>query len=1202
MRRCRNVFAASVMMLAVVLGAPRAFSAEVWVVGVMEETAGKYSRCKAASEDGQWVVGLSRKSGLDWPFFWSKSGGMQDMGNPGGTNADVTGCAAYWDGSLRACGIIGGLGRKWQSGSWSVLPGQSGGEVRSVYAMTHDANAETTWIVGSSYPAENEKAYRYHNESGSHIDYWGYYQDAYGVAHNGWAVGKNNWGNGQTNPDWRYDHPIFIFDWMTNCAGGGNCGWDQLKRFAGYGDTEYYKGRATAIGPSAKYATGYLTYDPSNLSLYHAFKWQVPASPQLAPEPGLVWARPVDLGTLGAGDTLSYGYCISDSATNPVIGGASYGTFKYSGYKAVYWDNAGVHDLYAVLEGLGVDMSRWAFLARIYGISADGSIMVGYGSYDDDNDPGTSAVEMGFMVDLVHTTPQPPTITQQPAAQTACFGGMATFAAAATGAGSLTYQWQKNQVDLTNGGHYAGVTTSRFTVSNADVDDVADYRCVVTNLYGSATSNEVTLSLAYNPPLTPTDGTPTADAADRITWRWTDVADEGGYRLKDAGGVTRSGDLPANTTQWQENALGANTPYTRIVHAYNACGESAGSVGQSKYTAALPPTYGSGTASPTISCDKSSSSAGLIANSSVAFTATNGFGTGANKVGQFGYLWNQSAGNPSSWTGEQFWTSGALVKQVGSNGTTWYLHLRSYNNDSPKAINTTVLNLGPYSVGGIGSTCLQNAGFENGFTGGVGNLWTKYNYSGNVTCSDDTTQYHGGLHSQKVYSASSSNEGGVYQRFDVALGQSYTVRAWFKCSNMQIAPYIGLDAYGGTDPQSGTISWSAVPTSTTWVQSSQVITAASSVITVYFDAVTTGTAGSLWVDDAEPACSDIPSPPSDGTPVALGTTSIRWKWNDVANETGYRVKDTGSTSLSGDLAANTIQWDETTGIVPNTQYTRRIYAFNASGESGPSAGQTLYSLIQTPSGVTLGTVTATSINVSPAGPLSNLALGNSGVRVSNTTAGTNSGWQTSLGAWTSSGLTANTQYSFVARARNGDAVETDDSAPAAQWTLSVPPTSGSVAPDKSTPCVDEVIVWTAVNGFGAGQVAYYRYAWDQEPTHTWTGSETQWSGDTITTTPTAPGAWYLHVQGYSSANVANGTYDYGVTTVAAAADFDGDCDVDQNDYDLFKACASGPGISYDEGCGTRDLDADGDVDQSDFGAFQRCYSGENVPPDPNCSP
>src|SRR5690606_31750648 len=98
--------------------------------------------------------------------------------------------------------------------------------------------------------------------------------------------------------------------------------------------------------------------------------------------------------------------------------------------------------------------------------------------------------------------------------------------------------------------------------SNADVDDVADYRCVVTNLYGSATSNEVTLSLAYNPPLTPTDGTPTADAADRITWRWTDVADEGGYRLKDAGGVTRSGDLPANTTQWQENALGANTPYT----------------------------------------------------------------------------------------------------------------------------------------------------------------------------------------------------------------------------------------------------------------------------------------------------------------------------------------------------------------------------------------------------------------------------------------------------------------------------------------------------------------------------------------------------------------------------------------------------------------------------------------------------------------
>lgn len=1201
MRRCCSVLAAT-MTLAVVIETPLAFSAEIWVVGVMEETAGKYSRCKAMSEDGQWVVGLSRKSGLDWPFFWSKGGGLQDMGNPGGTNADVTGCARYDDGSLCACGNIGGLGRKWQSGSWSILPPQPGGGVRSVYAMTHDLATGTTWIAGSSYPVENEKAYRYHAESGSYIDYWGYYQDAYGVAHNGWAVGKNNWGNGQTNPDWRYNHPIFIFDWTKDGGAGGDCGWDQLKRFAGYGDTEYYKGQATAIGPSAKWATGYLTYNPSDLGFYHAFKWQIPASPQLAPEPGLTWARPVDLGVLGGGDTLSFGYCISNSATNPVIGGTSYGTFKYGGYKAVYWDNAGVHDLYAVLEGLGVDMARWASLARVYGISADGNVMVGYGAYDDDNDPGTAPVDMGFLVDLVSTTPQPPTITQQPAPQTSCFGGMATFTVVATGAGSLTYQWQKNQVDLTNGGHYAGVTTTRFTVTNADADDVANYRCVVANLYGSATSNEVALSLAYNPPPTPADGAPTADGADRITWKWADVAGETGYRVKDAGGMTKSGDLPADTSQWQENAISANTLYTRMVYAYNPCGESAGSAGQSKYTAALAPTYGSGTASPTVSCDKSSSSAGLIANSNVTFTATNGFGSGANKVGQFGYLWNQNAGNPSSWTGEQYWTTGQLVKQVGSNGTTWYLHLRSYNDDSPKAVNTTVLNLGPYSVGGTGFTCLQNAGFESGFTSGVGNNWAKYNYSGNVTCADDTVQYHGGLHSQRIDSSSSSNEGGVYQRFDVASGQSYTVRAWLKCSNMQIAPYIGLDAYGGTDPQSGTISWTAVPTSTTWVQSSQTITAASSVITVYLDAVATGTAGSLWVDDAEPACSDIPSPPIDGTPVALGTTSIRWNWSDVANETGYRVKDTGGTSMSGDLAANTTHWDEVTGIAANTQYTRRIYAFNASGESGPSSGQTLYSLIQTPSGLTFGTLTAASINVSADGPFSNLTLGNSGVRVSNTTTGSNSGWQTSLDTWTSSGLAANTQYSFVARARSGDAIETADCASADQWTLSVPPTSGSIIPDKPTACVNQTITWTAVNGFGAGQVAYYRYAWDQEPTHTWTDLQTQWSGGTITTMPTAPGAWYLHVQGYNFADVANGTYDYSVTTATAvAADFDGDCDVDQDDYDLFEVCASGAGVPHGAGCSPRDLDVDGDIDQADFAVFQRCCSGENTPADPDCA-
>ncbi len=62
-----------------------------------------------------------------------------------------------------------------------------------------------------------------------------------------------------------------------------------------------------------------------------------------------------------------------------------------------------------------------------------------------------------------------------------------------------------------------------------------------------------------------------------------------------------------------------------------------------------------------------------------------------------------------------------------------------------------------------------------------------------------------------------------------------------------------------------------------------------------------------------------------------------------------------------------------------------------------------------------------------------------------------------------------------------------------------------------------------------------------------------------------------------------------------AADLDGDCDVDADDFAAFAACAAGPAIPLASGCEAMDLDDDGDGDMSDFGLFQRCYSGEGLP-------
>jgi uncharacterized protein YraI len=91
-------------------------------------------------------------------------------------------------------------------------------------------------------------------------------------------------------------------------------------------------------------------------------------------------------------------------------------------------------------------------------------------------------------LDLV-SSENPPTITQPPSDQTVRHGQTAVFIVEAAGATPLSYRWQQNNVDLNEGGHYTGVTTATLTVTTADKSVEADYRCVVTNPYGSTPSS-----------------------------------------------------------------------------------------------------------------------------------------------------------------------------------------------------------------------------------------------------------------------------------------------------------------------------------------------------------------------------------------------------------------------------------------------------------------------------------------------------------------------------------------------------------------------------------------------------------------------------------------------------------------------------------------------------------------------------------------
>jgi len=55
----------------------------------------------------------------------------------------------------------------------------------------------------------------------------------------------------------------------------------------------------------------------------------------------------------------------------------------------------------------------------------------------------------------------PPSITQQPSDEGVVVGGTAYFTVLASGTEPLSYQWQKDTVNLSDGGHYSGTTTRR---------------------------------------------------------------------------------------------------------------------------------------------------------------------------------------------------------------------------------------------------------------------------------------------------------------------------------------------------------------------------------------------------------------------------------------------------------------------------------------------------------------------------------------------------------------------------------------------------------------------------------------------------------------------------------------------------------------------------------------------------------------------
>lgn len=144
------------------------------------------------------------------------------------------------------------------------------------------------------------------------------------------------------------------------------------------------------------------------------------------------------------------------------------------------------------------------------------------------------------------------------------------------------------------------------------------------------------------------------------------------------------------------------------------------------------------------------------------------------------------------------------------------------------------------------------------------------------------------------------------------------------------------------------------------------------------------------------------------------------------------------------------------------------------------------------------------------------------------------------------GLTANTQYTRHAHAYNtatssrtgssggytfdnpGINGYSPQSSAASKYTRAISPAVTCARTPACTSWGDVALfTFSTTGGFGAGTLSYYRYAWDQSSSHTWTGSESTWNSSTLGLSATADGSWYLHVRSYNGDNEIGGTTDYG---------------------------------------------------------------------------
>ncbi len=204
---------------------------------------------------------------------------------------------------------------------------------------------------------------------------------------------------------------------------------------------------------------------------------------------------------------------------------------------------------------------------------------------------------------------------------------------------------------------------------------------------------------------------------------------------------------------------------------------------------------------------------------------------------------------------------------------------------------------------------------------------------------------------------------------------------------------------------------------------------------------------SPWSQTAEFTTIGIPSTPTPSEPTATSTASIRWNFTYTTGiPSGVKILDEDDNVVKTCLGESITSCEET-GLSENTQYKRKIVAFNNVGDSSPSSLISRYTLISVPN-INLVSKTVDSIKISTETLLPNSQIYFDCIEDNECDNGLNT-WNTTTEA-TSSSLNYNTKYSYQVKARNGDNIETTYSSPLSVYTLSPIPAVESLEITKNS--------------------------------------------------------------------------------------------------------------------------------------------------------